>query len=108
MRRVVLESPYAVDTVRHVDYARACLKDCLARGEAPIASHLLLTQVLDEQRPEQRGQGIAAGHLWIRVADAVVLYADLGLSAGMEQGIATADLFGVPVETRYLGGVWAS
>ena len=43
-------------------YARACVADCLRRGEAPIASHLLYTQpgVLDDDVPEERAQGIAS------------------------------------------------
>src|SRR5690606_21487830 len=40
-RRVIVESPYAGDVETHVAYARAALRDCLSRGEAPIASHLL-------------------------------------------------------------------
>jgi len=48
MRRVVVESPYSAPTIdgiaHHIDYARACLRDCIQRGEAPIAPHLLLTQ----------------------------------------------------------------
>ena len=44
----------------------------LARGEAPIASHLLYPQVLDDADPFQRQQGIAAGLAWAAVADATV------------------------------------
>ena len=40
-RRVIVESPYAGDIETNVAYARAALRDCLSRGEAPIASHLL-------------------------------------------------------------------
>jgi hypothetical protein len=38
---VVVESPYAGDVERNVKYAKACMLDCLHRGEAPFASHLL-------------------------------------------------------------------
>ncbi|MEK7414304.1 MAG: hypothetical protein AAB263_13395, partial [Planctomycetota bacterium] len=80
MRLVIVESPYAGDVERNVTYARAALADCLARGEAPIASHLLYTQpgVLDDLIPEQRTQGIQAGLAWARVADAAVFYVDHG------------------------------
>lgn len=50
MRRVVLESPFAGDVERNVRYAKACIRDCLSRGEAPIASHLLFTQPGDPRR----------------------------------------------------------
>lgn len=66
MRKVVVESPYAGNVERNLAYARACLHDCLLRGEAPIASHLLYTQpgVLDDDRPEERKLGIEAGLVW--------------------------------------------
>lgn len=44
MRRVIVESPYAGEVEANVTYARACVRDCVLRGEAPIASHLLFTQ----------------------------------------------------------------
>lgn len=106
-RRVVLESPYAGNVERNVAYARACLRDCLDRGEAPIASHLLYTQpdVLDDADINQRRLGIEAGHAWICVADAVVVYQDLGISTGMRQGVDHARRMGTDVEFRELG-VW--
>lgn len=50
MRRVIVESPYAGDIERNMRYLRACLADCLRRGEAPFASHAIYTQpgVLDD------------------------------------------------------------
>lgn len=56
MRRVIIESPYAGDVKANVAYARRCVRDSLARGEAPIASHLLYTQpsVLRDHVPEER------------------------------------------------------
>lgn len=38
---VIVESPYAGDVERNTAYARAAVRDCLMRGEAPFASHLL-------------------------------------------------------------------
>lgn len=104
MRRVVVESPYQGDIERNVRYARECVKDCLQRGEAPIASHLLFTQegVLDDDDPCERLWGIDAGHAWISVADAVVVYADHGVSSGMQLAINAAGVRNIPVETRRL------
>src|SRR5690606_24498929 len=45
---VIIESPYSGDVERNTEYARSCLLDSLRRGEAPIASHLLHTQVLED------------------------------------------------------------
>lgn len=108
MRRVIIESPYAGDVERNERYARAAMKDCLYRGEAPYASHLLYTQpgVLDDTDPDQRALGIDAGLEWGDVADAVVVYTDLGVSVGMAYGISRHIEHGRTVEYRQLGGEW--
>ena len=107
MRLVILESPYAGDIPANVAYARACLRDALLRGEAPIASHLLYTQrgVLDDALPAERQLGIDAGLAWRRVAEASVVYVDRGVSLGMRYGIAAARSAGLPVEPRSLFGL---
>lgn len=97
---VIIESPYSGDEARNTEYARACLLDSLRRGEAPIASHLLHTQVLDDVRPDERELGIEAGLAWYRVAEKCVIYEDLGISGGMIEGIERAKRFGVLVEFR--------
>lgn len=102
MRRVILESPLAGDVEANTAYARRCLLDSLLRGESPIASHLLYTQVLDDNNPEERKLGINAGLAWRTVADATVVYVDRGISDGMHFGIAAARDAGVPVEYRWI------
>lgn len=103
-RRVVVESPYAGDVEINTAYARAAMRDCLERGEAPFASHLLYTQpdVLDDAVPTERGLGIEAGLAWGSLADATVVYTDLGITPGMEKGIDQARTEGRPVEVRTL------
>lgn len=102
MRRVILESPYAGDVESNLEYARACMKDSLSKGEAPIASHLLYTQpgILDDKVPAERVRGIAAGHEWMRIADAAVFYIDHGLSPGMIEGVKIASWLKLPIEYR--------
>jgi hypothetical protein len=104
MGRVILESPYAGDVDQNVAYARACIRDCLQRGEAPIASHLLFTQpgVLRDEMPEERALGIAAGLAWLPVAETLVAYIDRGISPGMAAAIELAERAGIPVERRSL------
>lgn len=104
MRLVIIESPYAGDVERNVEYARACVRDSLQRGEAPIASHLLYTQpgILKDDVPAERKLGIEAGLAWRKVAHASVVYTDLGISPGMEYGIKAAQQAGLPVEFRKL------
>jgi hypothetical protein len=102
MKRVILESPYAGDIEANVDYARACVRDSLTRGEAPIASHLLYTQpgILKDEVPEERQWGIDAGLAWATSAEATVVYTDRGVSRGMSYGIDNATKAGRPIEYR--------
>lgn len=110
MIRVIVESPYAGDVSTNVAYLRACLHDCILRGEAPFASHGLYTQpgVLRDDVPGERALGIGAGLEWRRFAHKTVVYTDLGITEGMRRGIehaAQLDLvtdFGHPIEFRTL------
>ena len=105
MRLVIIESPYAGDLDRNVAYACRAMRDCLARGEAPLASHLLYTQegVLDDDDPFEREAGIDAGLAWGAKADATVVYIDHGVSSGMASGITRANKEGRHVEYRKFG-----
>jgi hypothetical protein len=107
MRRVIIESPYAGDIALHQGYLRACLLDCLRRGEAPFASHGLYTQCLNDKKPKERDLGIKAGFEWRFAADCTVVYADLGISKGMQMGIDHAKKIAQAVEVRKLGGEWS-
>jgi hypothetical protein len=113
--RVIIESPFAGSTpditARNVRYVRACMRDCLLRGEAPYASHALYTLpgVLDDTKPEERKLGMEAGREWMRVLDPelrVVVYTDLGISPGMQWGIDNAKSWGRKTEMRQLGPGW--
>lgn len=106
MRKVILESPYAGDVMKNLKYARECLRDCLYRGDAPIASHLLYTQpgALDDDVPAERMLGIEAGLVWGQVAEATVVYIDRGVSSGILYGIKRAIGENRPIELRLLPG----
>jgi hypothetical protein len=107
MERVIIESPFHGDTDAEAElyacYARRALADSLKRGEAPFASHMLYTQVLDDAQPEERSNGIAAGLEWGRVADVTVVYKDYGVSSGMHVGIRSAERHGRRIIERYIG-----
>lgn len=104
MQNVMIESPYAGDVERNVDYARRCLLDSLRQGEAPNAGHLLYTQVLNDCNESERALGICAHMAWLRHSSKVVVYVDLGVSSGMQQAIDLAETIGIPVERRELPG----
>lgn len=104
MKLVILESPFAGDIEENIKYARACVRDSLLRGEAPIASHLLYTQkgILNDDIPSERQYGIDSGLAWKSVAHGSVVYTDRGITKGMEYGIAQAVKQGITVEYRTL------
>ncbi len=109
MKRVIVETPYAGDIETNLRYLRACMRDCLLRGEAPFASHAIYTQdgVLRDEDPAEREHGIQAGFAWRQAAELTVVYADLGISRGMQYGIDHATATQSPVEFRSLPG-WRS
>lgn len=106
LRVVQFESPFgapdADGIVRNVAYALLGMRDSLQRGEAPFASHLLYTQMLDDAIPEERTLGIDAGLAIGANAEATVVYEDLGVSRGMQYGIDHAVELGRPIERRKL------
>lgn len=118
-RTVVVESPYmgegsteeeiVANTARNIRYLRACLRDCVVNyNESPYASHAILTQpgVLDDNNPEERALGIAAGFELRHIVEATVVYTDLGISRGMRYGIEDAEAKNRPYEYRTLGPDW--
>ena len=131
MKLVVIESPYGKrvdgspctpqEMAENLVYARACMRDCLRRGEAPFGSHLLYPQVLDDATPEERKLGMKAGFAWAEAAAfyeserapareqrAIVgVYVDRGVTPGMLQGIERHKASGLEIVERRLGGGWA-
>ena len=108
MKRVVIESPYGniyKDIIKeNLIYARACMRDSIKRGEAPLASHLLYTQpeILDDDIPEERSLGIECGLAWGALAELIVVYTDRGITKGMKLGIERAEELNIPIEYRSL------
>ena len=105
MRRIIIESPFAGDVETHITNARRCIRDALIRGESPLASHLLYTQpsILNDEVPSERAWGIAAGHAWIGVTEAVVFYVDYGISKGMGIALDLAMQNHIVIERREIG-----
>ena len=102
MKKIILESPYAGNVAKNIEYARKCVKNSLIHGEAPIASHLLYTQnnVLNDENPDERMVGINAGLAWKSVTDLQVFYVDYGISKGMQYGMDYAKENNIPYELR--------
>ncbi len=117
MKLIIIESPFKGDVARNKRYLRACIRDCLSRGESPYASHRMLTDALDDDIPEERELGIEAGLAWRRAGvmqEGIVqeldnfepiahaLYIDLGHSSGMLRAKKRYEDEGIPYQERLL------
>lgn len=102
----IIESPFSAPTaeglVMNVQYAMLAVRDSLNRGEAPYASHLFYTQMLDDNDVDERQLGMDAGLTICRHAEQTAVYTDLGTSRGMEYGITAARKAGRAVLERCL------
>ncbi len=103
LKRVIIESPYAVDRVEHLRYLERVIKDSLERGEAPFASHGFYTIFLDDDDPRERAVGMECGWAWMQAADFVAVYEDYGRTKGMRDGIERAAAAGKDIDFRKIG-----
>jgi hypothetical protein len=103
LRRVMVESPYRgtpSEVRKNTAYAKLAMLDSIRRGEAPFAMHLLYTQILHDEVPEERQAGIYCGLRWLEAAELIAVYADYGVTDGMQKAIDFAKAKGIPVEQR--------
>lgn len=101
MRKVYICSPYrAADSAqldRNIKYAQALTKQALEAGLAPITPHLYMTQCLNEDKPEERAAGMAAGLTLLKSCNFVIVGAKYGISEGMSAEIVAADAAGIEI-----------
>lgn len=98
----MIASPYAGDIAKNVAYAHRALEDSLLRREAPLAAHLLYTQVLHDNDPKDRKAGIEATMSWLYRVEGLIVYCDRGVSSGMKAEIRRATQLRIPIEYRFL------
>lgn len=107
-RTVYIATPWRTapghDRQSRLDYVRRAVKDSLDRGESPVAPHLMLHGVLDDDRPSERQIGIDAGLAVLGAVERLVVYEDHGITEGMEAEIEAAREMGMPIEYRRLSG----
>ena len=84
MKRVYICSPYrakdGAELDRNIEYAQALTKQALNAGLAPITPHLYMTQCLDDKKPQERAQGMAAGMALLKTCDFVIAGVKYGVS----------------------------
>lgn len=100
MIRCVVESPYAGDIERNIEYAKKCVTWCIKNAYAPICSHLLFTQpgILNDNDHFERVLGISCGLQWLRVSEKQIFFVDYGMSEGMNKGKEVGKLIGIEQE----------
>ena len=118
MKRVYICSPYrakdGAELDRNIEYAQALTKQALNAGLAPITPHLYMTQCLDDKKPQERAQGMAAGMALLKTCDFVIVGVKYGVSEGMSREIQTADRLGIEVvnadklDFKLLHSVWGA
>lgn len=101
MRTCYICSPYRAKTEaeldNHIDYAQELTRKAIAAGLAPITPHLYLTQVTNDEIPEQRARGLEAGQALLLLCDCVIIGNRYGVSAGMQAEIELAEQQGVAI-----------
>lgn len=100
--KVIIESPYRGAINSNTLYLHKAIKDSIARGEAPFASHAFYPQFLQEEQIDERVKGIWAGFAWGLFADLIAFYADYGWSEGMCHAKEFYKAHGIKTETRWI------
>ncbi len=99
MRKAYICSPYrakdGAGLERNIEYARALTKLALDAGVAPVTPHLYMTQCLDEDKPQERARGMAAGLELLKGCDLVIVGVKYGVSEGMSREIRAAERMGI-------------
>lgn len=92
-------SPYKADTKeilqRNIEYARHLTRAALNNDFTPITPHLYLTQVTNEEDPEDRARGIAAGIKILKHCKYIMVGEKYGISGGMKEEIEVAKARGL-------------
>lgn len=86
-------SPYrgnAYKRIRNIAYARRITRVALELGYTPIATHLYLPQILNDDIPAQRRRGLKAGKDIISTCGTIIIGTKYGISEGMEAEIKAA------------------
>ncbi len=86
-------SPYrgnAYQRIRNIAYARHITRVALELGYTPIATHLYLPQILNDDIPAQRRRGLKAGKDILNTCGTIIIGARYGISEGMAAEIEAA------------------
>ena len=94
--RVFICSPFAGETYTNTIRARRFCTFAVEMGYTPFAPHLLFTQFLNENDPDQREQGILMGMQFLPNCQEIWVFGD-NITCGMSMEIALAEELGVTI-----------
>jgi hypothetical protein len=108
-KATVVLSPFAAEdpakASRMDRYAKRCVQDSLLKNEAPVANHYFYHEVLNSNLSIDRDIGLQSQLTWIKHADLVAVYIDMGITQAMELAINVAKLSNRSLEFRKIGAV---
>lgn len=107
MKIAYICSPYRggfFQRLRNIRYAQQITRNAVRLGFAPVATHLYLTQVLDDKQPLERAKGIKASLSILSGCDTLIVGTRYGVSEGMAAEIEHAQKNGITV-IWILGGI---
>ena len=87
-------SPYRGDTKRNKEYARKLTRAAINNGFVPVTVHLYLTEVTDDQNPEERSRGMATGMKILENCKYILIGNRYGISDGMKAELTFAAVKG--------------
>lgn len=90
-------SPYAGNVKENKQYARDLCRAAIEEGYAPVAPHLYITEVVNDDNPDERKTGLDAAIGILSGCNVIFVGCDKGISAGMEKEINLARLQGKPI-----------
>ena len=83
-------SPYRGEVKRNKEYARELTRLALDNGFCPVTVHLYLTEVTNDDIPEERQQGMDAGMAILDKCKYILIGGRYGISEGMSGEIERA------------------
>ncbi len=96
-------SPYRGNLIRRIRnrrYARALTKRAIDMGYTPITPHLYLTQVLNDNRQQEREKGLKLGLDLLNVCGTMIVGCRYGITEGMQKEITQAARMRVDIKYR--------
>lgn len=93
-------SPEQSATFQH--YLELCMRDSLARKEAPYAPHAYLPKYLPDTNPLDRRLALDIGSKFLQVCNKLAVYKDHGITDGMVGEMDFAKSMKILIEIRSL------